>query len=77
MPPPKHQTEEYYDHEFRIRKLTDGVEVLVEQVEKNANGLREAREEILVLKTQRAFFGALSGLLGGGVVAAVVKLLTH
>lgn len=77
MPPPKHNSEEYYEHEFAIRKLADGYSVLVEQVEKNADGLREAREEILVLKTQRALFGALSGILGGGVVATVVKLLTH
>lgn len=77
MPPPKQRSEDYYEHEFAIRKLTDVADVLTEQVEKNANALREAREEILVLKTRLGFVAAGAGLLSGGLVTAVVKLLTH
>lgn len=77
MPPPKQRSEEYYEHEYALRKLTAAVEVLTEQCEKNAEECRSNREEILVLKTRLGFVAAGAGLLSGGLVTAVVKLLTH
>lgn len=75
--PPRQRSEDYYQQEFALRKLSDAVEVLTEQAEKNAADVRSNREDILVIKTKIAFVAGGAGLVGGAIVATVVKLLTH
>ena len=78
MPPQKHpKSEEDFERDYAIRRLTDGVELLADQVEKNADGLRSVREDVLVLKTKLGFVAAGAGLVGGGLVTLAVRLLTH
>lgn len=77
MAPPKRPDLNLQDHEYAIRALTSAVEALNKQCEENENTSRSNKEEILVLKTKLGFVAVGAGLLGGGAVTAVVRMLTH
>lgn len=77
MAPPKRPELSIQDHEYAIRELNSAVEMLNKQCEQNETMARQNHEDLLVIKLKIGWIAAGSGLIAGGVVSAVVKLLTH
>jgi len=59
------------EHEYAIRRLTELCESLLQQVEKNANAVRQNREDILVIKTKWGMVGVVAGVIS----ALIVKMM--
>lgn len=72
---PPHKPPDLWEHEYAIRKLTEGMETLHEQAAVNAEDTRKNREALIEIKAKIAMVAGLVGAAAATAVSAAMKLL--
>lgn len=73
MAPPRNPPDPW-EHEYAIRKLTEGMETLHEQAQANAEDTRKNREAMIEMKAKIATVAALVGGVAATAVSLAMKL---